>query len=277
MYLVVWQAITELLTGVASGVVLGIAALLIMYKTVDGDIPAGPGIASIGFLLLLVIISVRPPHPYLPGIVLVVAITLMVGFPYAAEELTKHEMRIIDTGQLDRAFQTFAARPDNVVARLQIAKGLHMMGYRNHAVAVAQDTLRGISSDLDPVLNRSQRDLYREEDNLLTKWIREAQAKPSQDGPLECVGCKFINPMGTLACQKCGRLYLLDHARKVNLRQRIYGKLLLTWTLIAALIVTASWIGLYLGGILMVFSIIFLVGGVGGALYWLFRPPQLTS
>ena len=38
-------------------------------------------------LTRLTIISVRPPHPYLPGVVLVVAITLMVGFPYAAEEL----------------------------------------------------------------------------------------------------------------------------------------------------------------------------------------------
>src|SRR5205823_4189125 len=90
---------------------------------------------------------------------------------------------------------------------------------------------------------------FRTEEHQVKRWMKEIAADPTSGRPIACPHCGHLNDLTDIVCANCGEAYMLTLARGLDVRQRFIGKLLLAAAAIAGLIVGASAIGLYLGGL----------------------------
>jgi hypothetical protein len=216
----------------------------------------------------------KPAHPAIPGVILVVVLTLMVLTPFAIEQVDKVELRAMHTERLIRAYNALVERPDNVAATFEICRGLYTHGMKGNAIAIASMTMEKLSRHVDPVQNRSLRDRFREEEFMVKKWTRETAKTPNELRAIPCPGCGHMNPMNLLVCEKCGRPYLLDIAHKMNHKPRVYGRIVVAFAAIASLIVLCAAIGLVFQGIVLFLVLAAAIGATGGVVHWLFRAPK---
>lgn len=270
------EMIGGLMVAVASGAVLSIAALLIFYKMIDGDVPAWMGLGALVGIFPVLILAVRPPHPAVPAIVLVVSITLMAFFPFMLNQLDKADLYSLDVDQLKKSYQALAARPDNFASKLQVAKALHSQGFVHQAIAIATATLDTIPNEKDPFSNRSLRDQFREEDAKVKQWMRTAGKHPLYAIHMKCGSCGTENPLEAIVCVDCGHPYLLDVAQKGDSRTKVIGKLVLAWGLLALFLVGAASAGLAMPGASGVAVILISLVAIGALFAWMFRRPGMA-
>lgn len=270
------DAIGGLMIAVASGVVLGIAALLIIYKTIDGDIPGWMGLGSLVGIIGVLLMTAKPPHPAIPGIVLVVALTLMAFFPFMLNQLDKADLNSFDVGRLQKSYQALAARPDNFASKLEVAKALHSQGFVHQAIAIANATLDSIPTEKNDVTNRSLRDQFRDEEYKVKQWMRAAGKVPLYAAHMRCGNCNHENPLTAVVCEKCAHPYLLDVARKGDNKTKVIGKLVLSWGLLALLLVGSAAVGLAMPGAAGIGVIFLFLIGIGLLFAWMFRRPGLA-
>lgn len=265
-----------LAVALAAGLLIGVAFLLIVYKLIDGELPFITGIVGLFVLIFLLYSAVSPPHPAIPGVVFVVVLTCLALFPFAAEQIGKAELRMMETERLIRVYNAYVQKPDNVAAVFEISARLYQHGMKGSAIALASKTLQVLSQQVDPVQNRSLRDLFGREEALVNKWKRETAATPDQLKPIPCPNCNTVNPPEELICRGCMRPYLLDVAAKMNLRPRIFGKLVFSFALIAASIVGAAVLGLHFAGVWLFVALFVALSITGAIVGWLFRAPRAT-
>ncbi len=265
-----------LMVAVASGVVLSVASLLVFYKMIDGDIPAWMGLGSLMGIICVLLLAVRPPHPAIPGVVLVVSLTLMAFFPFMLNQLDKADLHSFDVSQLQKSYQALAARPDNFASKLQVAKALHSQGFVHQAIAIATATLNTIPNEKDQVTNRSLRDQFREEDAKVKMWMRSAGKVPLYAVHMKCGNCGYDNPLEAIVCQKCGHAYLLDVAKKGDNKTKVIGKLVLAWAMLALFLVGAASAGLAMPGMKGIAVILGALVAIGLLFAWMFRRPGLA-
>lgn len=106
-----------------------------------------------------------------------------------------------------------------------------------NAITLANETVNTLSDVKDPISNRSLRDQFTLEIQRLNSWKRSTNAALFQ--PLVCPHCKRPNPSSAVACVQCGSAYLLEIARNANVKARFLGKLVVTWGILAGLVVLA--------------------------------------
>ena len=270
------EMVGGLMIAVASGVVLGIAVLLIVYKMIDGDIPVAMGLGSVVGIMGVLVLTVRPPHPAIPAVVLVVALTLMAFFPFMLNQLDRADLNSFDVARLERAYQSLAERPDNFASKLEVAKALHSQGMVHQAIAIATATLDAIPNQKDNVTNRSLRDQFRDEDYKVKQWMRQAGTVPLYADHLRCRACNHDNPLTAIVCEKCGNSHLLDAAKRGDNKSKVIGKLVLSWGLLALFIVGSAAAGLALPGIGGFLIIVVLLAAIGGLFAWMFRRPGMA-
>jgi hypothetical protein len=271
------EAVGGLLIAVSAGIVLAVAVLLIIYKMIDGDIQFGVGMASIVFIIGMLLMSIKPPHPALPGIVLVVALTAMTFFPFALSTLEKLELEAHDVDRLERAYRALAQRSDNVAAQFELARCLQQQGFVHHAIAISSRALEGLSTQIDPLKNSSMKDAFRNEDYQLRSWIRQRDSQPPKSDPVRCSSCGNVNEIGQPVCVKCQRPYLLEMVRSLDLRPKLMSRLVLAWAALALFLTGAAALGTAMKGGLMYAIIGVAVLGVGFFIHWLFRKPKLST
>jgi hypothetical protein len=263
-----------LMIAVTAAVVLGFAMIFVIHKLIDGEIHILAAIPAMWAIIGLLALAIKPPHPILSGVVLVVVVSLMAFFPYAESVLEQTDHRLIDTDKLDRAYRTIIERPDNIPARFEIARTLHSHGFRHEAIAIASTTLEGLSKQVDQVQNRSLRDVFRHEEVAVREWQRQMSARPEPPPRRPCTGCGHVSALHMLACEKCGRPHLLERARSMEQRPKVMGKLLVAWAAIATLLVGGAAIGVVLSGVLRVLAFGAAVAATAAVLTWLFRAPR---
>src|SRR4051794_4803078 len=117
-----YDAIGSFFIAIACGVVLGVAVLLLIYKMIDGDLPVVAGASALIMILLAMALAIRPPHPSVPGVVLVCALALMAFFPYAEGVLEEFELRAVDANLIAKSYAAVQMRPDNFAAKFELAK-----------------------------------------------------------------------------------------------------------------------------------------------------------
>lgn len=257
-------------------IVIGTTVVLVMHRMIAGDLRTEAGILAIGVAIFLMFVSIKPPHPAVPGVALVVVITLVAFFPFALTMLEKAEMHAIDTELLDKAYAALRARPDNTAAKLQIAKMLHDQGLREHAIAVAGSALGSLSTEVDPVHNRSIRDLFYNEAILLRRWHQEQAMEPKRLPPfVKCPACGKDNAVGDLLCAGCGRPYLLDAVSQTDSGGKIMSKLVIAWAAVAAFFVGGIAVALNFEGVVRLILFFSALAAVGAFITWLFRPKSL--
>ena len=261
---------------VASGVILGIAFLLIVYKMIDGEIPAGMGLGSLVGIIGVLMMTAKPPHPAIPAVVLIVALTLMAFFPFMLNQLDKADLNSFDVGRLQKAYQSLAARPDNFASKLEVAKALHSQGFVHQAIAIANETLNSIPTEKHNVTNRSLRDQFRDEDYKVKQWMRTAGKAPLYAAHMKCGNCGHENQLTAIVCEKCGHTYLLDVARKGDNKAKVIGKLVLSWGLLALFLVGSASAGLAMPGIAGISVILGSLVAIGFLFAWMFKTPGVA-
>jgi hypothetical protein len=267
------EGLAQLGIAIVAGVLLGIAALLIIYKMIDGEFPFLQGMVALFVDLMLILMAVSASSAVVPGVIFVVVLAGMSLFPYAADELEKAELREFDTERLVRAYEAFAQRPDNVSAVFEVARRLYSHGIKGNAIGIASAALNTLSKKQDSVSNRSYRDMFRSEEQTLKTWNREAAKHPNIMKPVPCPRCGHLNPLEYIWCEKCQAPYLIETAENMHLRPKVYGKLLLTFAVLAAVIVLSAALGVMVSGLLCVVLLVLVLAGAGYAIHRLFKPP----
>jgi hypothetical protein len=266
------DALPVFFIAIASGVVLGVATLMIIYKMVDGDLPVGPGLGAMIMIVVVMALAIRPPHPAVPGAVLVVAVTLMAFFPYAEKVLEAFELRAIDANRMAKSYAAVEARADNFAAKFELAKLLFEHGFHAQAINLARTTLDSLKDDRDEVRNQSLRDMFHREELLMKRWISTTTESVTTNSV--CPSCGARNGPADIFCIKCRRPYLLDIVRSQEVKPRVWAKLVLAWATLALFIPGFVAIGMNLEGALRVIAFCVAFAGIGALLAWLFRPPR---
>lgn len=267
--------LANLAVALAAGCILGLMALLIIHKMIDGEFPIAPGLAALVVDFVLIALSVISSSALIPGTVFVVALASMCLFPFAADQLDKADIRALDTDRLIRAYNAYAVRPDNISAVFEVAKMLYSHGMKGNAIGLATAALNSLSLKADPVSNRSLRDVFRTEEQLLKNWNREAMRNPAILRPVPCKACGYANPLECLTCQQCGAPYLLEAAGKMTNKKMLYGRLLLSFAVLAGVIVTAAEVGVAVSGAAGAVLLFLIILGAGGLLYKVFKGPSI--
>jgi hypothetical protein len=266
-------ALTGFLISIASGVVLGVAVLLIIYKMIDGDLPVVAGLFA-GFMILLAMaISIRSTEPAVAGTVLVISLSLMAFFPFAEKTLEDFALRGIDSERLSRAYEAVSVRPDNFAAKFELAHLLHKHGFVTQAVHLSGSTIASLSTERDEIRNRSMREVFHREETLLKRW----QTEPQSGDAVKCPSCGAYNRPTDIVCTSCQQPHLLHIVRGVQIKPKVWAKLVLSWGAIALFIPLTVMIGMNLDGIARIAAFAGGLALVGGLLAWLFKPPKHAS
>lgn len=269
-----FMMIPSLFITLATILVMGFAILKMIGMMVLGDLPAIQGWSAIAILLAILAITISSHSEVVAGATFVTVLTLIAFYPFAASQLEKLELRGIDVTGLEKAFKTAIERPDNVAVRFQIARIVHDLGLPGHAIAIVDTTLLAMSTQWDDVQNRSLRDVFRGEELMAKQWRRDLR-DPDAFADVACPKCGRKNPPGQLACVGCGGPFLLELARKLDVKGKFVGKLVLAWALLAAFLVGTVLATQNLGGALLYAVFFASLACVGGILFFLFRDPRL--
>ncbi|HEY3781761.1 MAG TPA: hypothetical protein VGL56_11795 [Fimbriimonadaceae bacterium] len=248
--------------------------LLIIYKMVDGELPVGPGLGSLVLIMGILAMTISTQAGFLQGTVFVISLAGLASFSFLAEQFEIAALRKFETEKLIEIYNKYLDRPDNISALFEIAKRLHRQGLKGNAIALTQNALDSLSKNLDPVSNKSFRDTFRNEEYMLKNWQREAAADPRIMRPMACPNCKTVNPLVNFYCTKCQRPYVMDIAYDKHVKPTIYGKLLVSFAMVATIVVGSAFIGVTFSGLLAVVMLVVLLGAAGGAIYWMFRDNQ---
>src|SRR5206468_2445505 len=86
------------------------------------------GLGSIALAAALGAIALISPNPIVAPIVLVGTTLIVIAFPGVRALLHKRALGQIDIDLMERAYESLKERPDNIGAKLRIAKSLHARG-----------------------------------------------------------------------------------------------------------------------------------------------------
>jgi ribosomal protein L40E len=160
--------------------------------------------------------------------------------------LANHELVAIDMEAIDRAYKQLEDRPNNVGAKFKIAKLVYKRGLHGHAIAVADDALKGMPEDT-----------FGEEHKLVGQWKRQEHDEGSFE-PVPCKECGAYNPPGEVFCRRCNAPFLLDHVKGRWFGRDTARKLTAVWIALMGLFV-----GLPVAAALPVVAAVILMIGLG--------------
>jgi len=269
------DAIPGFLTAGLLSVVVAIAVLRVVKMMIDLELSVAAGAGTIVILLGLTAVSIQQKTQGVAGVFLVCLVALMATYPFAREQLERIELRAFDIDALDRAHFNMAQRPDNVAAQFELARCLHRFGLHGHAIAIAEHAASRLSTSIDDVKNASVRDIFTKEILTCKQWKRDADPKSFR--PVACPLCGAMNEPGTIACRGCAKPYLLELARKLDIRPRFMGRLVVSWALVALLVVAAAQIAVSLTGTLLYIAFVGVFAVIGVILALLFRDRKLVG
>lgn len=263
----------ELLITLGTGLVMAIGVLFLVWRMIDGDLPFVFGVVAIVLMMVALALAIKPPHPAIPGVVLVVMLTLLAFFPYAEGVLENVELRAVNAGQMARAFEVVRLRPDNYVAKFELARHLHDHGFKSQAIALSSATMAQLGTTRDEVKNQSMQDLFYKEQILLKRW----HAEPGSVPVTTCPSCGQVNRAEDFVCAKCGANYPFEIIARNEVRPKVMGKLVLAWGCLAVAFPGIVAAALHFEGTM---RIVAFVGGlvlVGVLFAWLFKPPSYAQ
>jgi hypothetical protein len=266
-----FDAIPAFLITLALIPVMGFAVVWIIGQMIMKSMDGATGTLALGITALLFGAAILARNPIVPGAIMVVTITLLAGYPFAEKQLGRQIGREINLERIEKSHAALSARPDNTAAWFSLAECLWRHGWQGHAIAIADQVLLSLDSTMDGFQNRSVRDMFRSEELRLKEWKRNAD--PNLCQPIACPLCGHKNAPGPIACGGCGKPYLLEKARRTDLRGRFVGRLVMGWALLALSLVSGAWIGTLVVFPYSVLVVLAAVGVAGVILAWIFKGP----
>ncbi len=270
------DSVERFLVGIGISLPAALWVICMVRWMIDGELSPTVGVLGIGLAFGLISLTVWAPYPWVAGLIFVVMLSSLATFSFARSMLDQREMKEIDLRQFENAYRSYGERPDNIAAHLGIAKAAHGCGLLSQAIAIAQNALNALGTEIDPVKNASMRDLFKKEDQDLKEWIRESHGK-SVLHSVKCPRCQHVNPPHSIACVSCSAPYLLDLARNANVKSRAIARICVAWMVTATMIIVAAVCGnSFPGPIAAVISIgVFVVGSV--VMFLMLREKQIGT
>lgn len=233
------DSIERLLIGIGISLPAAIWVLAMVRWMIDGDLPVIVGLIGIGLAIGVISLTVWAPSPWVAGAVFVVLLASLATFSFAQSLLEQRAHRQFDIQALENAYRSFGERPDNLAAHLEIARAAHDHGLLGNAIAISQNALSHLGTEIDPVRNASMRDLFRNDDQDLKEWIRETGGKNVMH-PIKCPRCHCMNPPHAIVCVACQAPYLLDLAREQNVQSKVIARICVAWMVTAGMIIVSA-------------------------------------
>lgn len=241
---------------------VAIWVLSLVHWMIQGDLELWIGLPGVLAAIVLGAFTMNPPHPALSPVFLAVAVLGVVLFPSLKAALNRRALAQIDDESLANAHAALKEKPDNVGARLRIARVVADKGLPGHAAAIAHGALRGL-----PEAHFTG--------ELRQAAIWHAQAGyPNASRPIACAACSEPNPPGDLYCRRCGAPFLLDWAQGRWSGDRVARKLVGVWVAAILAIVGMPSAAAALSPLLGIVTIIGLFVMVALVLWVAFRPER---
>jgi hypothetical protein len=270
------EALPALATTIPLFLLTGFGLLKLVGMLLMHEITLWAALAGMAVLLLTLYVGIKAGGSALALGILVALAALMAFYPFALEQLDSAELREVDADALLRAHVAISEQPNNIPAWFRLAEMLYALGLPGHAIALTERILATLSTSLDPMQNRSVRDLYRAEEWRAKRW-REELRDPRAFHPIACPKCGVRNPPGEVRCAGCQCHYLVEYVRLMPGRASMATTLLLGWCIILAGVVGGAWALLNLGTAAGWLALLVILLSTGGVLYWLFRPRPLAK
>lgn len=231
------DAMFRLISAFASGLVMAVWTVIIVHWMFDDVIEVKHGLIALGASIFMMHYAIFPPHPWVQYGIFVVILATAAFFPLAIKYVASQENLVIDLRPIERASASLASRPDNVQAQFEVASWLAKNGLLAPAIAIAERAFKELPEERDPISNSSVRDKYRAELRELGRW-KEQKVKKIRS--LKCLACNHENPIHAILCQRCKMPHLAQQARLRLTMGAAYGRVLVGWTVTAAMITTSA-------------------------------------
>ncbi|MBS1717212.1 MAG: hypothetical protein JSS72_05730 [Armatimonadetes bacterium] len=233
-----------------------------VHWAVSGEIDVLTAFLGVCTALGLGILAIVPPAPFCTPLASAAAFLTVLLYPYFRNMNEKRQLGALEVQGVEKAYEQLAFRPDNVGAKLKLAKLLWGRGLYGYAIAISEKTLRGLPENV-----------FHEEFKMLTSWKNQFREKPTS---LPCLDCGTQNDPGNLHCKRCGAPFLLYYARGAWLGPDLTKRVLNGWVAAMALIVGFPAAAMTLNRVLIIPAVIIL-GGAAGYFTYLAVKPSSTS
>jgi hypothetical protein len=214
----------SLFAGCVIWVPLAVWIIALTGWMVQGEIDVLAGMAGLLLGVGLGALAFISPDPNVAPYLCVGVSSVVVLFPLAKTFKEKRELAMIDLEEIEIAYDQLADKPDNVGAKIKMAKTLHKRGAQVHAAALAEQAMKGLSPDI-----------FQEEFRLIKNWKRSLGA--GQPNSLACLRCGAKNKLGDIYCYRCKAPVLLHFAKGHWVDPGLFKKLLTVWIAVVAAIV----------------------------------------
>ncbi|MCB8933148.1 MAG: hypothetical protein M9921_12530 [Fimbriimonadaceae bacterium] len=241
---------------------VAIWVISLVHWMIQGDIDVVFGIPGVIAAFVLGGFTLNPPTPALSPVFLMVAVLGVVLFPSLRAALDRRALARIDDESLASAHDALKEKPDNVGARLRIARVIAQKGLPGHAAAIAYAALHGL-----PEAH------FTAELREAAKWKAQG-AYPDASRPIVCAACGESNGPGDLYCSRCRAPFLLDWAQGRWSGDRTARKLVAVWISAILAMVGIPSAAAALPPVVAVLAIVVLFALVGGVLWLAFRPER---
>ena len=192
-----------------------IAVMTLIGWIIQAEIDATAGFLGIALSLGIGAVAFISHDPATAPSLLLAAISMLVLFPVGRALREKRDMALLDVELMERAYENLAKNPNDVGAKLKIAKTLQRRGNIGNAVEVAEAALKGMPADL-----------FQEEYRMIAMWKRSGLF---QILPVVCVTCLAKNKGGSVFCYRCGAPVMLHFAKGHWVHPTLMRRLLLGW------------------------------------------------
>ncbi|MBS1722237.1 MAG: zinc ribbon domain-containing protein [Armatimonadetes bacterium] len=185
---------------------------------VAGEVETIYGVAAIGCSVGMGLVAAFPPFPALSPALFVLAVAMVVFYPFVRAAANRRALATIEIEQLSKFYDMLQEKPDNWPVMLRLAEILYRRGLPGPALALA-----------DRALASMPQTLFRSEHNMVATWRLEVGQAGDLGRPLACLHCGAPNPPGGIHCQKCGAPYLIDLARGRWLGKNTAQQVVVAW------------------------------------------------
>ncbi len=196
---------------------VSIWVIALVQWMIQGDIEVLFGLPGVVAGMALGALTLDPPNPALSPVFFATVVLTVFLFPVLRSTLSARELAQIDLDALERAYEALGQKPDNVGARLRIARIVASRGLPGHAAAIGDAALRGLTGAY-----------YDGEARQIGLW-RAQGAYPGASRSIVCVECGASNPPGDLYCRYCRAPFLLHWAQGRWAVGGVAGKLVAGW------------------------------------------------
>jgi hypothetical protein len=207
------------ITGCLVWVPVAVWIIALIHWAISGEVDALVMVIGIGAAVALGYFTTNPPDPRLGPLLFTVVLGTVVVFPFARSAMNRHALMALESEQAERAYEVLRLSPNNIGARMKLARVLFVRGLAGHAVLLGETTLKGLPK-------QAFLDDFRE----VEQWKRRA-SDPRLYRDAMCLNCRTMNRAGEIYCKKCHAPILLDLLKGSWTKGGLGRKLVSAWIL----------------------------------------------